>query len=115
MVVSPVHRSPLPQRKYSWYSFLLETEPNPGPQCGQKDYANSSDTIGNRTRELPDCRAVPQPTALPRAPPYAVWNSYTHIMWDKTSESISSNTSTMRSFELFLDKHDCTESVLNNA
>jgi hypothetical protein len=29
---------------------------------------NSNDTIGNRTRELPTCSAVPQPTALPRAP-----------------------------------------------
>jgi len=26
---------------------------------------NSSDTIGNRTRELPGCSAVPQPTAPP--------------------------------------------------
>jgi len=30
---------------------------------------NSSDTIGNRTRDLPTCSAVPQPTAPPRAPP----------------------------------------------
>jgi len=29
---------------------------------------NSNDTIGNRTRNLPTCSAVPQPTALPRAP-----------------------------------------------
>jgi len=28
----------------------------------------SSDTIGNRTLDLPTCSAVPQPTALPRAP-----------------------------------------------
>jgi hypothetical protein len=27
---------------------------------------NSNDTIGNRTRDLPACRAVPQSTALPR-------------------------------------------------
>ena len=27
---------------------------------------NSSDTIGNRTRDLPACRAVSQPTAPPR-------------------------------------------------
>jgi len=27
---------------------------------------NSSDTIGNRTRDLPTCSAVPQPTALLR-------------------------------------------------
>jgi len=29
---------------------------------------NSNDTIGNRTRDLPSCSAVPQPTAPPRAP-----------------------------------------------
>ena len=29
---------------------------------------NSNDTIGNRTRDLPTCSAVPQPTALPRGP-----------------------------------------------
>ena len=28
----------------------------------------SSDTIGNRTRDLPTCSAVPQPTAPTRAP-----------------------------------------------
>ena len=27
-------------RKYSWYSFLLETESTPGPQCDLKDYVN---------------------------------------------------------------------------
>ena len=30
-VVSLTHRPPLPPRKYSWYSFLLEAESNPGP------------------------------------------------------------------------------------
>ena len=29
---------------------------------------NSNDTIGNRTRDLPACSAVPQPTAPSRAP-----------------------------------------------
>jgi len=27
-------------RKYSFYSFLLEAESTPGPQCGRKDYVN---------------------------------------------------------------------------
>jgi hypothetical protein len=31
---------------------------------------NSSDFIGNRTRDLPVCSAVPQPTAPPRTPNY---------------------------------------------
>jgi hypothetical protein len=29
---------------------------------------NSNDIIGNQTRDLPACSAVPQPTALPRNP-----------------------------------------------
>jgi hypothetical protein len=29
---------------------------------------NSSDTIGNRTRDLPTCSSVPQPTTSPRTP-----------------------------------------------
>jgi hypothetical protein len=29
---------------------------------------NSNDTIGNRTRDIPACRAVPQPTAPLHAP-----------------------------------------------
>ena len=39
-VVSPMHRPPLPPRKYFRYSFLLEAESTPGPQCDQKDYVN---------------------------------------------------------------------------
>ena len=30
-VLSPTHRPPLPPRKYSWYSFLLQAESTPGP------------------------------------------------------------------------------------
>jgi hypothetical protein len=33
-VVSPTHWLPLPSRKYSWYSFLLEVGLTPEPQCG---------------------------------------------------------------------------------
>jgi hypothetical protein len=29
---------------------------------------NPNDTLGNRTLDLPTCRAVSQPTALPRVP-----------------------------------------------
>jgi hypothetical protein len=39
-VVSPMHQPPLPPRKYSWYSFLLEVELTPGPQCGRKVCVN---------------------------------------------------------------------------
>jgi hypothetical protein len=32
-VVSPTHRPPLPPRKYSWYSFLLEAESHYDPRA----------------------------------------------------------------------------------
>jgi hypothetical protein len=38
---------------------------------------NSSDTFGNRTRDLPACSAVPQPTAPPRS---AIHVSSSHIL-----------------------------------
>jgi len=39
-VVSLTHRPLFTPRKYSWYSFLLESESTPGPQCDRKDYVN---------------------------------------------------------------------------
>jgi len=33
---------------------------------------NSNDIIGNRTRDLPACGAVPQLTAPPHAPPFEI-------------------------------------------
>jgi hypothetical protein len=40
---------------------------------------NSNYTIGNRTLELPTCNAVPQPTALPRAPIRMYYYVYTAV------------------------------------
>ena len=37
---APHTRRPYAPRKYSWYSFLLETESTPGSQCSRKDYVN---------------------------------------------------------------------------
>jgi len=39
---------------------------------------NFNDAIGNGTRNLPACSAVPQPTALPRA------NGYSSVMNNRT-------------------------------
>jgi hypothetical protein len=33
---------------------------------------NSNDTVGNRTRDLPACSAVPEPTAPPRTPTHTI-------------------------------------------
>jgi len=63
-------RPPLPPRKYSWYSFLLKVESPQGHSAVGRimSMKNSNYTIGNRTRDLPACNAVPQTTAPPRAP-----------------------------------------------
>ena len=40
-VVSPKHRPPLPPpKRYTWHSFLLDAESNPGPYRGHKDEVN---------------------------------------------------------------------------
>jgi len=50
---------------------------------------NSNDTIGNRTRDLPTCSAVPQPTAPPRA--HLISSSEGNLCWFEaaTSPSVS--------------------------
>jgi hypothetical protein len=37
-VVSLTLQPPLPSRKYTWYSFLLEAVSTPGPWSDRKDY-----------------------------------------------------------------------------
>jgi hypothetical protein len=50
-------------RKYSWYLFLLEAELLPGHSAAGRItlMKHFNDTIGNRSRYLPVCSAVPQP------------------------------------------------------
>ena len=47
-VVSTTHRLPLLPRKYSWFSFLLESESTPGSLCDRKDYVNEKFQWHNR-------------------------------------------------------------------
>ena len=64
-VVSPTHRPPpgiIPGGKGS---ISVRDWVDPRAIVTMK---NCSDAIGNRTRDLPTCSAVPQPTALRRAP-----------------------------------------------
>jgi hypothetical protein len=58
-VVSPTNRPPLPPRKYSWNSFLLEAESTHSATERIMSRKNSNDTIGNRTRDVPVCSVVP--------------------------------------------------------
>jgi len=48
---------------------------------------NSNNTIGNRSRNLPACSEVPQPTAPPRPPLILYW--VTGIIFDEQHGSLS--------------------------
>jgi hypothetical protein len=68
--VSPTHRPPLPPGNIPGTHFCWRlSRPQSHSAAGRViSMKNSSDTIRNRTRDLPACSAVPQPTAPPRAP-----------------------------------------------
>jgi hypothetical protein len=56
-VVNPTHPThlPPPPRRYPCYSFLIQTEKIPVPQCKQKNYVNKNPNylIRNQIRDLP--------------------------------------------------------------
>jgi len=69
-VASLTHQPPLHYSRYPWYSFLLETElPHGNSADGIIKSIKNPDLIGNRTRGLPACTEVPQPTAPPNTCP----------------------------------------------
>ena len=57
-VVSLTHRPPLPPRKYSCHSFLLEAESTPGPQCDRKDFMSMKIPLTPAGIELATFRIV---------------------------------------------------------
>ena len=57
-VVSLTHRPPLPPRKYSWYSFMLEAEWTPGTQRDRKDYVTEKLQMTPSGIEPATCRFV---------------------------------------------------------
>ena len=65
--MSRTHRPPLPQGNIPGTHFCQRlSQPQDHSAVGRiMSMKNSSDTIGNRTRELAACSAVPQPTAPP--------------------------------------------------
>ena len=67
---APTHRPSLPTRKIPGTHFCYRlSRPQSHNATGRiKSLKNSSDSMGNRTRDLPVCSAVPQPTAPPRTP-----------------------------------------------
>jgi hypothetical protein len=65
-VISLTRRPPFTPQKESWYSFLLEAE-STIVRLEELGQLKKPDLVGNRTRDLPACCMVPQPTTLPRA------------------------------------------------
>jgi hypothetical protein len=79
-VVSPTHRRPLPQEIFlvlisvrGWVDRRTIVR-----QKGVRQWKKSSDTVGNRTHDLPVCSAVPQPLRH-RMPPIVY--SPAAVMW----------------------------------
>jgi hypothetical protein len=64
-VVSSTRRPHFTPNEIPWYSFLLEIEWSLGLLIADRrnrSFENSKDPTGNRTRNLPSCSAVSQPT-----------------------------------------------------
>jgi len=68
--ISPTHRPPLPPGNITGTHFCKRlSHPQDHSAAGRiMSMKNSNDNIGNRTRDLPACSAVPQPTEPLRAP-----------------------------------------------
>ena len=69
-VVSHTHRPPLPQTNIPGTHFCYRLSQTQGHSMKGLSMKNSTETIGNRTRDLSTCSAVPQPTTPPRTPRY---------------------------------------------
>ena len=69
-VVNPTHRPPLSPGSILGIHFCQRlNQPRGHSAVGSvMSTKNSSDNIWNRTRDLPACSAVPQPTVPPRTP-----------------------------------------------
>ena len=65
-----MHRPSLPPGNIPGTHFCYKLTQPQGHSATERimSMKNSNDTIGKRTRDLPACSAVPQPTAPPRAP-----------------------------------------------
>ena len=69
-VISPTHRPPLPPGNIPGTHFCWRLSQPQGHIADGRimSMKNYNYTIGNRTRDLPTCTAVPQPTTPPRVP-----------------------------------------------
>jgi hypothetical protein len=85
-VVSPTHRPPLPSGNIPGsHSCYRLGRPQGHRAPGRiKSTKNCSDAMGNQTRDLPACSAVPQPTA-----PQSLWQA-AYILFNLLTQSSES-------------------------
>jgi hypothetical protein len=71
----------LTPRKYLWCLFLWIAESTSKHSAAGRimSMKNSNDTIGNRTRDLPACSAVPQPTCKKNIYTYFIHFTNLHV------------------------------------
>jgi hypothetical protein len=85
--VSLARRPSFTPQEDSWYSVLLEAESTPGPYCGWKD--EEIYLIETRTRDLPACSIVPQPTTLQHAPIFMDTSKYRNFFVSSLHNGLS--------------------------
>jgi hypothetical protein len=117
-VVRLTHQPPLPPGNIpgTYFCYML-SQPRGHIAAGRiLSMKNSNDTIKNRTRNLPACSTVPQPTAPPRTPRRKVSYVNLYCMCGVTSHkivtvtvttlrkwNITFNLSTVQVYKLLLD------------
>jgi hypothetical protein len=85
---------PPPPRKHPGTHFCYRLSQPQGCSAARRimTMKNSSDTIGNRTRDLPACSAEPQTTVPPHAPFHTVWFVLIQNIWNDKCRSVVCNT-----------------------
>jgi hypothetical protein len=86
-IVSPIHWLPSPSRKYSWYSFLLQAESNPGPQCSRKDYVMPCGIEPTTLQLAAQCLNQPHH----RMPPHKCRRCWNACYWPGATSALYSN------------------------
>ena len=93
--VSPTHRPPLPPGNIPGTHFCKRlSQPQAHTATGRiMSMKNSNDTIWNRTRDLPACSSVPQPTAPPCTLSLRVGTKVTYFSLNDIGSTSSSHNS----------------------
>ena len=100
--VSPTYLPPLPPGNIPGTHFCWKLSQSQGHSAAGRimSMKNSNDTIRNRTRDLPICSAVSQPTASPRTP-----NLYTiHVIMAKLMRTSPSSPYSLTNMSGLRDK-----------